>query len=67
MFSIAFALCFLLKILPRSRHFAPKSIESYCGTSAKRELRTLEKLIRKIEKRKADSEFLKIKIQLRKN
>ena len=45
---------FLLKILPRSRHFAPKFIESHYGTSAKTKLGTLEKVARKIEKRKAN-------------
>ena len=59
------ALCFLLKFLNRSRYFAPKFIESHYGTSAKRTLRELEKISRKIVRRTTDSEFLKLCLSYR--
>ena len=60
MFSVVLALCFLLRIVRRSRHFAPKFIESHFGTAARLTLKSLERVIIKLERRRADVEFLKL-------
>ena len=60
MFAHVLALCFTLRLLKRSNHYAPKFIESQFGTEARADLRKLEKVMRKIEKRKLDIEFLRV-------
>ena len=60
MFAHVLALCFILRLLKRSNHYAPKFIESHFGTEARADLRKLEKVMRKIEKRKLDIEFLRV-------
>ena len=59
MFPVFLALCFVLKIFRCSEHYAPKFIESHYGTSTKNTLRALERTVLKIERRKADIEFLR--------
>ena len=43
-----------------SKHYAPKFIESHYGTDARLVLRKIERTARKIERRRADLEFLRL-------
>ena len=54
------AFWFILRLIKRSSHYVPKIIDSHYGTEARAEVRKIEKVVCKIEKRKADAEFIKI-------
>ena len=58
MYSCILAVLFILRIVKRSHLFAPKYVESHCGISAKKTLRQLEVISKKLVKSEADIEFL---------